>query len=310
MQKSLILILSIFLWFSWAGPAAAQQDIRFETLEIDLWPEYDRPSMLVIYRAILNTRVQLPVELTLRIPAATASLNAVAVRDMSTGSLFSVAYNREVRGEWAYITFSTTMPDIQVEFYDEIQFADDRRIYQFQWGGDYAVDDLSLVVQQPLDTLEMLTTPRLSQIEENGFVFHTAQIGGLRAGEMFDLSIQYQKSSSRLTAESLTVQSATPIQVNTSGFPDAAALVPWGMAFLGVMILAGGIYWYWASGNNKSSAERARQPAANGRKNRVEPEMYKDPDENGVVYCHNCGKRGGGSDRFCRSCGARFRQSS
>ena len=309
MQKSLILILSILLWFSWAAPASAQQDIRFETLEIDLWPEYDRPSMLVIYRAILNSRVQLPVELTLRIPAATASLNAVAVRDMSSGSLFSVAYNREVRGDWAYITFSTTMPDIQMEFYDEIIFTDDRRAYEFQWGGDYAVDDLSLVVQQPLDTLEILTTPRLSQMEENGFVFHVAQIGGLRAGEMFDLSVQYQKTSSRLTAESLTVQSAAPIQVNTSGFPDAAALVPWGMAFLGVIILAGGIYWYWASGNNKTS-ERARQPVTNGRKSRVEPEMYQDPDENGLVHCHNCGKRGSGSDRFCRSCGARLRQPS
>ena len=57
----------------------AQDEVRLAYLQVDLWPEYDRPEMLVILRASLAADVSLPVDVTFRIPAAVGDPNAVAV---------------------------------------------------------------------------------------------------------------------------------------------------------------------------------------------------------------------------------------
>ena len=62
---------------------AAQEKISLSQLEIDLWPEFDQPSMLVIYKATLPSGVSLPVDLTFRIPLAAGSPSAVAVQQVA-----------------------------------------------------------------------------------------------------------------------------------------------------------------------------------------------------------------------------------
>lgn len=50
--------------------AFAQGNLTLSSVEVDLWPEYDQPAVLVIYRVVLPASVVLPADLTLRIPAA------------------------------------------------------------------------------------------------------------------------------------------------------------------------------------------------------------------------------------------------
>ena len=64
------LLILLVGFFASTYDVGAQNDITFAGLEIDLWPEYDRPDMLVIYRITLDNSVKLPAQLTLRIPAA------------------------------------------------------------------------------------------------------------------------------------------------------------------------------------------------------------------------------------------------
>ncbi len=62
-----LIILLILLCFSF--PAQAQQAISFSSVVVDLWPEFDRPEMLVIYHLTLSPSVSLPADVTLQIPA-------------------------------------------------------------------------------------------------------------------------------------------------------------------------------------------------------------------------------------------------
>ena len=114
--------------------ADAQELVKFSNIRIELWPEYDQPSMLVIYRGILSPEVELPTDITLRIPATVGEPNAVAVGD-TTGSLLNATYTLETQGTWALITFTATLPEIQIEYYDDtLQFigADRSFTYKFE----------------------------------------------------------------------------------------------------------------------------------------------------------------------------------
>jgi uncharacterized OB-fold protein len=66
-----------------------------------------------------------------------------------------------------------------------------------------------------------------------------------------------------------------------------------------VALIVGGVVWYLQSGKGKEE-ERSR------RRHRLAP--VKEPESTGgYVYCHQCGKRAGPGDRFCRACGAKLR---
>jgi hypothetical protein len=79
--------------------------------------------------------------------------------------------------------------------------------------------------------------------------------------------------------------------------------LPWILGFLGIALIAGGGWWYWRSGLSKE-----RSPAGAARPRR-KPSTSREPaaSPEGYVYCHECGKRAGPGDRFCRACGARLR---
>ncbi|MEE8390932.1 MAG: hypothetical protein V3S14_09090, partial [Anaerolineae bacterium] len=93
----------------------------FQTLSISLWPEFDRPDVLVIYRGELSTDTELPAQLTFRIPGYVESMHAVAARQ--DDALFnvdpaSIEWTRA--GDEAWLSFPTALPGIHLEYYDPV----------------------------------------------------------------------------------------------------------------------------------------------------------------------------------------------
>src|ERR1700690_2042193 len=70
--------------------AYAQSAISFSTLQVELRPEYDQPSMLLIYDFQLADGVSLPVDVTFRIPK---DGNLVAVASLSNGQYLDADFN-------------------------------------------------------------------------------------------------------------------------------------------------------------------------------------------------------------------------
>ncbi len=280
----------------------AQAGITFSRLEVDLWPEYDRPSMLVIYHAALSPEVSLPVELTFRIPTV-GEINAVAVRQVD-GKLFDVIYQKQVSGEWALITFTATTPEVQIEYYDpRLTMQGDQRHFEYHWPGDYDVTTFVVQVQQPLGSTNLLISPSLGPgtQSQDGLTYYTSEIGSLNAGDTFTISLDYQKSGDALSAKSLSIQPSGPLPSQTSGSLILSRTLPWILGGVGLLMIAGAGIWYWRSG-------REQIPSPGGRRRRAAPDMIEAaaPDEQ-AIYCHQCGKRAAPGDRFCRSCGTRLR---
>ncbi|HJS30103.1 MAG TPA: hypothetical protein VJ768_10805, partial [Anaerolineales bacterium] len=91
MKKTAWMFVAVFLLSVLLIPGArAQAEVTLEEANIALWPEYDRPGMLVIYRITLSPTVALPAALEFNIPAAAGVPNAVAETGLD-GNLYSVA---------------------------------------------------------------------------------------------------------------------------------------------------------------------------------------------------------------------------
>jgi len=310
-MQRLFLILLVLGVLLLAPGAQAQGPLGLAALEVDLWPEYDRPDVLVIYKAKLPANVSLPVDITLKIPAVSGEPFAVAVRQMD-GALLNATYDRQVEGDWALITVTATMPEIQLEYYDpQIVMAGDERSYTYVWPGDYDVDEMRIVIQQPVGASQMSVEPNLgsfSQIQGDPMQYYLMDVGSPKKGESVSVDVSYLKDTDVLSIESLQVQPTGPINGNDGGRQsDLLTYLPWLLGGLGILLLAGGGVWYWQM--NKME----KQPAVKKRSRRGKAAI-KSPEqisaENGSQgnFCQQCGKRAASGDRFCRSCGSKLRK--
>ena len=287
----------------------AQDEVRLAYLQVDLWPEYDRPEMLVILRASLAADVSLPVDVTFRIPAAVGAPNAVAVLQPD-GSLLNAMYETQTEALWTYVTVTATSPDIQLEYYDpQLEKSDDARHFEFVWLGDYDVDSMLVQVQQPLGSSQMTIEPDLGEFQPgtDGLQYYIMEIGAPAAGDEFSVKLDYLKSSDSLSIESFQVQPSAPFtegETPRTSDVDLLSLLPWFLGGLGVLLVVGGILWYWRSGQDVGETKRTSR----GRRAATASQDRMDEGASDGTYCHQCGKRAASGDRFCRTCGARLRR--
>lgn len=303
MRRSLFFIL-VFVFLLIPVWASAQTETKIETMVIEMWPEYDRAELLVIYRITLASDVNLPVELSFLIPTDAGNPNAVAVGP-SVDMVGDVPFNRQVEGEWARITFTASLPVIQFEYYDpglKIQGAD--RQFSYHWSGEYAVNNMLVSVQRPYGATTMSITPSMGSgvPGADGLYYFQSVIGELKTGEVFDLSASYQKTTSELSVERLAVQASEPVTLDTPGRFNFMDALPWALGVIGILLIAGGGWWYWQTGQGRKTRRkpaRTRKPGAERSRSSGVGREY--------VYCHMCGHRANSDDKFCRSCGTQLR---
>lgn len=286
------------------APVWAQSQVVFDQMTIEVWPEYDRPDVLVIYRIQLANDVSLPAQVSLLIPREAGDPYNVAFQDMD-GLLYNLQYTKEVQGDYIKIVFSTPTTGIHLEYYDPRLNRDaDQRQFNFEWVADYTVNNLSIAVQQPLNAsgMQILPTFGAGQLKEDGLMYYTTSIGKVNAGQKISIELRYSKPDDQLSVGLQPVQPAEPLDAGTPGKTRAGDLVPWILGGLGVVLLVGGFSWFWFTRSQVAAAPAAR------RRHRAIAERRDEPAvENAVVYCHQCGRRAAPGDLFCRTCGTRLR---
>lgn len=301
----LIILLSLFLMVI---PASAQTPVTFQALEVDLWPEYDQLSMLVIYRIRLSSDVSLPVDLTIRIPTSAGDPSAVAVRQ-ADGALLNTTYTRQVTGEWSNVTVTATLPEIQIEYYDpELTTGDDLRQYTYTWNGEYPVEDFVIQVQKPFSAVNLQVIPEgMGQTGQgsDGLTYFTADVEEVPQGTPVEFTISYIKETNDLTVEHLNVESTGPINQEPRTQINLVQTLPWILGTVGVMLIAGGLIWSIIINRRPAQetiARRRRRAASHS-----DPTVVAETGDSLAIYCHQCGKRANPGDRFCRACGSRLR---
>lgn len=307
LKRLIVLVLVAFLLVPIG--AGAQQEVTLEEVNVVLWPEYDRPGTLIIYRIKLASDVALPTTLSFSIPAAAGEPNAVAELAVD-GNLYNVVYDRELHGDRAVIMLTATMPEIQLEYYDPNMALDEgQRSFNYTWLGDYAVDNLSFEVQEPLAAEEFYIEPSLGSgsIGRDGLRYYGADVGSLGKGETFGLSLGYHKNTDSLSVEigpGLYPQPSTNITQSSQGRVNLNIWLRVLASIFVLLLLAGGVFWLLRV---RKSGPAAAVPARTkrGRRGASVPEPEAPADKG--LFCHQCGKRASDGDAFCRACGTRLR---
>ncbi|MBI5934143.1 MAG: zinc ribbon domain-containing protein [Chloroflexi bacterium] len=297
MRRMLALLLLAGILIS-AHPARAQSEAGFLIAQVKVWPEYDKPGVLVIYQLIVSPQTSLPAEMTFRIPKSAAKPNVVAIGPtLETVSDQNVDYSLEENGAWVNLIVQVTAPAIQLEYYDPtILINGTQRTFTYTWPGDYAVEKFSLELQQPFDASALNSAPNLpsSLTSPDGLTYYSDNFGSLPKGQEFSLEVSYQKASDALSVSFLTVQPSAPVDETTAGRVSLNTYLPWLLGVIGVAMIAGGAFYYFRSSAQTSRAARRRH-RANAEKESV------------ATYCSQCGARARSGDRFCRTCGSRLR---
>lgn len=304
MFKKPIVLLVIFLLLLPLG-AYAQNEPEMASVLVDLWPEYDQPSMLVIYHLTISPQSNLPLEVQLRIPSDAGAPHAVAVRQPD-GSLISVPYTMKVEGDWTRIIFQATAPEVQIEFYDpNLVINGSERSYEYTWPGDYSVGSFAIEVQRPAGAEGLQVKPGMIGAKQgsDGLTYYNMNVGSLSKGQEFKITLTYSKESDVLSVSNLPVEPSAPLEGSTPVSASLASLLPWILGFLGLVLIIGGGIWYWQSGRQKSLPRKENRK----RRRSASPTVTSDDSEASFIYCHQCGKRASSGDRFCRTCGTPLR---
>ena len=303
MRRIVLLLVCAVMLFMLPVNAGAASDVTLENLTIQLWPDHDQLAVLVIYDFNLDANTPLPATMRFQIPS---SANLAAVARDSNGALVDVGHELlTAQGDNRVVTFTITeQAGYHLEYYLPYTLEGKVRNFVFTWPGDYAVKSFNLALQKPSAATNITTDPLLADIpsDQNGFAYQATSILTLAAQQTFSLKVRYENDSDTLSASTLRVQPSSPLTDTLPGQVSLVTYIPWVLAGLALLLIVGGISWYWFSSRGSTgSPKRGRHLSARAK-------APDDATQDRQVYCHQCGKRAQTDDRFCRTCGAELRQ--
>jgi len=262
-----------------------------DSLDIDIWPDYDRASVLVLLTGTLPGDTQFPVSVTLPLPEV-AQLNAVARIDIKDGNMKDDIFSST--DPPGTLTFITSDLRFRVEYYLPYTVVKNQRSFNYTWLADITVNNFQLRVQRPTSASTLNTEPATSNVvrDGDGFDYYIFPARAVPAGQPFPLNVDYEMPTAQLSATSLSPQNTSIQTPAIPATPSTGSGINWALAatVTGGLIIIVALIWQIAS----------RRPSPNIRKpidSRVERQSQ-------AKFCHNCGEPIDEDDIFCRGCGS------
>lgn len=302
MIKRIISLLFLVIFLVAPAQLSAQSTTNeIESLGIEFWPDYDQTAVLVLLTGFLSADTALPVTLTVSLPE-NADLNAVA-HITADNVLTDQGIEYEIENN--ELTFTSPSAGFRIEFYLPYQAEGLNRAFSYTWqNNNTAVNDLRILIQEPLSATSLSTVPSASASPGNdGLTYHTIPSQNIAAGELFTIDVNYVMSSSTLTSELLspttntstesqsTPLTATPIESNND--------VNWPLLLGGLGLFLIIVAAVWQVATRRATVQRPVKPkrrqAAGSSTTRAK-------------FCRQCGNKLNPNDKFCRDCGTAVKQ--
>jgi hypothetical protein len=291
MKRNSFILLVVFMLMPMSIGFAQNPVSVIDSLDIEIWPDYDRASVLVLLTGTLPGDTRFPVSVTLPLPEA-AQLNAVARIDGKDGNMKDdIVSSTDSAGK---LTFITSDLRFRVEYYLPYTVDKSQRSFDYTWLAGVTVNNLQLRVQRPTSASTLNTEPAAANVArgEDGFDYHIFPARAVPAGKPFPLHVEYKMITAQLSATSLprqntSLQSSAITSTSSTGFS-----INWALAAIvtGSLIIIVALIWQFAS----------RRPS---------PDIRKQNDsrvlrQSRARFCRNCGEPIDEGDRFCSGCGS------
>jgi hypothetical protein len=308
-MKRLILILVLTL-VALAGSVQAQETPTLSSLEINLWPEFDRPEVLVIYRGLLTADATLPALIEIYLPARVGQPSAVAYVG-EDGQRFNQEHTTRVEGESLVVSFELSTPGFQIEYYDPLPVdSAGQRTYDYVYVAEYPVADLNLEFQVPpmADGFVLEPAADLVTQKSDGLTYHLAQVGPVEQGETKSWAFVYQKADSDLTvsgfAQPETSPTAPPPSAADSGNSTIWIFL---VAFVALIGVGAAAFWLGRRAQPPPPPAPRHKRRGSGRGEQSQTQLRPLPDSQEAFFCHQCGAELRFDSEFCHRCGTPVR---
>ncbi len=290
-----------------APHAFAQSPNQVSQLKISVWPEYDQPTVLVMFDGTLADATNLPRSVSVLIPS---SANLRVTTYTNADGTFAPEQSSQpanLNDGWTRVTFSIKTAQYHVEYYDNLLRGAPDKSMDYTYKADAPIDQAILEIQQPFKATNFLITPPMSttRTDADGFKYFSANYANIAAGQTITAQVKYTKSDPALSIAALPT---SPAPIAT--LAPAPATVPASNAATSVFLLVAavvvglvaviGFFLY-----QQRSRELAPAAASRGRSRR------RAERANGAraaaAYCTQCGHGLSSEDVFCPRCGTKRR---
>jgi hypothetical protein len=279
-----------------------------EFLEVELWPDFDQPALLVLMTGAFSNDVSLPATITLPLPEE-ATIHAVA-RVNAADEWIDMDYVDSISGQ---ITLVVDDPGFHIEYYIPYESDGDLRQVTFRWLADMDVNQLLTKFQEPSSATDVTLSPEAMRalIGAYDLRYHEIEGQAVPAGIPYVLEASYRMVRPELSAEALDIQQAPPpvsapavTQQGVDGSDSSDFSWPMVLAAAVAVLAFAVVAWLIYSGQNRKRRVIKPRPAARTRR-RQSPAGAGKSTSRGTSpkFCHECGQPLDPADKFCRNCG-------
>jgi hypothetical protein len=298
------MILGLLLAAPLTGHAQGEV-ATIEQLEVQLWPDFDRPSVLATLKGFLSSGTQGPVSITLPVPDdATVHVVSPLREDGRPGP--EMSYDNSVPGQ---LTFTAEMPGFYVEYYYPYTADGNRRDITFTWQSEMAVDQMLAVVQQPIMSSDLTTNPSSEAVTtgSDGMQYHRVPIQKIPAGVVYTLEGNYTLARPELSQDVLAGgQESLPGGVESGGSEESSLNWLLILAIAAGVIAVAGVAWLLLG--NRRGRQRVTRPRPVRRSTAQSRPRARStaplPLQSKRRFCHECGQPLDPDDHFCSNCGS------
>lgn len=298
-----ILLLALATIAPFPGAAQALPP-QLAAWDVQVWPEYDDPAVLVIATGTLSEETPLPQTVSIPIPAG-SRVHAVAYPD-ATGNLLTLPWRADPGASGQDVIFDLNQPRFVVEYYADILSPPPNRRFDLNLVAPYLVQQASLTLRQPSRASNFQVTPAMAAgvLDGLGNPTYTLELGPLQAAQSVSVQVSYTKADAEPSVTGLAVVD-TPAVASGSEPGWLTLLIG---AVVGLLIGVGVVYLVWRRRERGSSRQARRRDARKkGREPMRSPVAGSPPAAVSNKFCVQCGQKFEGNDRFCRKCGAQRR---
>ncbi len=306
MKKRFLLLLTLLLCLPTLVQAQANQAAAIELIAVDLWPDYDQASVLVLITGALPADTTFPATVTIPLPTD-ASLHAVARISTENAMIDDIEFIQNTDS----VTLTTPDPRFRIEYYMPYIADNSDRSFTFSWMADVAVEQFEVSIQQPGNASSMNVIPvpaNTTTGSVDNLTYHILPIVPVAAGELYEVAINYEMIIPQLSIDLTGQQQPTPQTAvsppltlgNNSNLPLILGIVG-GILIVGVLA--------WALVNNQKTTPRPKKPtprrkaAVNTAVKTPPTSSHSAPTPQAAKFCHECGEGLQAGDKFCRECG-------
>ncbi len=290
-----------FFAFSIAPVALADDNDRLANLTIEVWPEYDKPLVLVQYDGEVAVKENLPRDISFFIPAS-ADLAATAYLD-ANGDYLNIpdAPTIQDAGDgFKRVTFKLPVPHFHLEYYyNPLQGSPDKTM-DFVYKAAQSAENVELGIQQPLKAENFKTDPatQVQTTDPHNFTYHIFSYPSLNAGQVERIHVSYTKTDPNPSIANLPKPASAPTNAE-SALSNSPPSLPAVLIAGSVALMALGGFAWWSRRRNELETAPARADTSRRRKR----------GQGTTGFCVECGRALQADDIFCPRCGTRRRNS-